>query len=465
MDASEGKILIVDDDPLILKIIEKCLNKAGFQTMTASDGRKGEKQLATGLARAVLLDLNLPDISGKILLERFQREQPGLPIVVVTTTGDVKDVVECMRLGAVDYVQKPVEPTRLVTTLKNALTQAALRTRVESLVRELRQGEGFSAIIGESSAIREQVGLMSRAASSDISVLLLGESGTGKEVAARAIHAESARRSGPFVAVNCGAIPETLMESELFGHEKGAFTGATKARRGLFEQADQGTIFLDEIGELRVDLQVRLLRVLQDKVVTRVGDTRGRVTDVRVIAATNRDIKAEVENKNFRQDLYYRLAVFPIELPPLRDRDDDVTLLASVFIRDFAARHGRTFGGLSARARRALKAYSWPGNIRELKNVTERAVLLEDGREITLASLSDEVVCALDGSSEPIAPGAPPTIETKEDVVPLADIERQVIERALELTGWSVQEAAKRLGIGRATLYRRIEQYGLKQSS
>ncbi len=459
----DAKILIVDDDRLILKVIEKTLTKAGHETLTAEDGKQAEAQIASGPIAAVLLDLNLPDTSGKILLERFKRDYPLVPVVVVTTVGSVEDVVECMRLGAVDYVQKPVDPTRLLTTVANALKQARLRDRLESLARELRQGEGFSAILGQSDVIVDKVKMMARAARSDISVLLLGESGTGKEVAARAIHAESARRTGPFVAVNCGAIPESLMESELFGHEKGAFTGATKARKGLFEQADQGTIFLDEIGELRLDLQVRLLRVLQDKMVTRVGDTQSRVTDVRVLAATNRDIKIAVEEKAFRKDLYYRLAVFPIELPALRERGDDVALLAKVFIQEASKRLlGRELHGLSPRAEKALKAYSWPGNIRELKNVIERAVLLEDGDQVTLSSMSDDVVCALDQAED--SPGLQvAAMETREEIPNLADVERQVIARALELTQWSVREAASRLGIGRATLYRRIEQYGLSK--
>jgi DNA-binding NtrC family response regulator len=366
-----------------------------------------------------------------------------------------------MKRGAVDYLHKPFDGTRLATSVRYATTSGRLKARVASLTTELRKGEGFDALIGESAAIKRCITLMRRAAGSDIAVLLGGESGTGKEVAARAIHAESARRAGPFIAVNCGAIPEGLIESELFGHEKGSFTGAISSRSGCFEQADGGTIFLDEIGELRSDLQVRLLRVLQEHAIQRVGGDRTRKVDVRVVAATNRDLKVEAAAGSFREDLYYRLAVFPVVLPPLRERDSDPLLLTAAFVLRFSERHGKEIDGVSPEARRALQCYPWPGNVRELENVIERAIVLEDGNSISADSLPLEVRTG--GSTlDSAAANGRGLPSTPEDIVSFEEEERQIILRALELTQWNVQEASNRLGLGRATIYRKIERYGLK---
>jgi len=282
-------------------------------------------------------------------------------------------------------------------------------------------------------------------------------------VAARAVHAEGARRNAPFVAINCGAIPEGLIESELFGHEKGAFTGAVGARRGRFEEADGGTIFLDEIGELRVDLQVRLLRVLQEMRIQRVGGTGTRPVDVRVVAATNRDLRGAIASQRFREDLYYRLAVFPVVLPPLREREGDVLVLAEEFLRRFSTRHGRPVKGFTPEARRGLATYAWPGNVRELENVVERAVIMEDGGLVSLGSLPDQVVDVLQAGGADAAPAGPwrgrpaPAGEIR----PLDEEERRLILRALDATRGNVQEAASRLGISRATVYRKLERYGL----
>ncbi len=454
------KVLLVDDDPEILLIVQGILKQESIDTVTAADGKSAIARMQDELPSAIVLDLLLPDTSGKTLLERFQREHPSIPIVILSSQGDVEEVVECMRLGAVDFVQKPVDRTRLLTTVKNAHTQGVLKARVELLAQELRHGQGFDQIIGESKAIVRCVQLLQRAAKSEITVLLQGESGTGKEVAARAIHAESSRRTGPFVAVNCGAIPENLIESELFGHEKGSFTGAHQTRIGRFEQAEGGTIFLDEIGELRLDLQVRLLRVLQERKVQRVGSSLARPINIRVLAATNRDLKAQIDARAFRRDLYYRLAVFPVELPPLRQREGDILLLASAFLRRFAERHDREIKALTPAARRALFAYPWPGNVRELENVIERATILEDGAKLSLGSLPDEVVCAGESPVKGTSGASVPL--DKAEIIPLEDEERRIIQRALDLTGWNVQEAAQRLKIGRATIYRKIERYGLK---
>jgi DNA-binding NtrC family response regulator len=455
------KVLLVDDDPRLLGLVQHHLAEEGFETIWAATGEEGLDILANETPDAIILDLLLPGVSGVELLPKLKNNWPQIPVVVLTAQGDVKLVVECMRLGAVDYLPKPFDGTRLATSVRNATTQGQLKARVESLATELRRGEGFDAIIGESTAVKDAITLMQRAATSDIAVLLGGESGTGKEVAARAIHAESARRTGPFVAVNCGAIPEGLIESELFGHEKGSFTGATHTRSGCFEQADGGTIFLDEIGELRSDLQVRLLRVLQEHQIQRVGGDKTHKVDVRVIAATNRDLKAEAASGEFREDLYYRLAVFPVVLPPLRERDNDSLLLTAAFILRFAERHGKIIDGVSPEARLALQSHPWPGNVRELENVIERAIVLEDGNSISVNSLPFEVRegrgdADVDDLDSRVTPAHP------EEIVTFEEEERLIILRALELTQWNVQEASNRLGLGRATIYRKIERYGLK---
>jgi DNA-binding NtrC family response regulator len=409
----------------------------------------------------VILDLNLPDVRGQVLLEEFRRERPTTPVIVLTGVGNVDDVVECMRLGAHDYLEKPIDSARLVTTLRNACDHFRLRRRVEALAAELQGARGLGELLGESPAMAQAIALLRRAADSDVTVLLEGESGTGKEVAARAVHAESRRRSEPFVAINCGAVAEALVESELFGHERGAFTGAVASRKGLFERADGGTVFLDEIGELRADMQVKLLRVLQEGEVTPVGGAASRDVDVRIVAATNRNLRAEVAARRFRDDLYYRLAVFPVQLPALRDRGADVMVLAEAFLARFASRHGRPPRPLSPEAARAVQAYRWPGNVRELQNVLERACILEDGGCLSLGSLPDEVINAIDEPSPGM--GAPSAAAPASDAIePLELVERRAIVRALEITGWQVREAASRLGVGKATLYRRIERLGLR---
>ena len=474
------KVLLVDDDPMSLQMVAFHLDHADIESTTAASGAEALRAMAEQEPGAIVLDLMLPDVVGAELLDRLHADWPGVPIVVLTAHGAVSEAVDCMRRGASDFVQKPFEGARLVASVRNALTQSALRARVETLSRGLRGGQGFGTILGDSPALRRAIDLLRRAAQSEVTVLIEGESGTGKEVAARALHFESGRRDGPFVAVNCGAIPEGLVESELFGHEKGAFTGAQAVRKGVFEQAEGGTIFLDELGELRTDLQVRLLRVLQERALTRVGGNTSRPVDVRVVAATNRDLRTEVGRGTFREDVYYRIAVFPVRLPALREREGDLPLLASAFLERFASRHRRDLRGFTDEAMAKMRAWRWPGNVRELENTIERAVILEDGQEISLASLPDAVVCGdaeqgaaapapVSSSSPPSSPRAAPAgasavsgpAAVAGEVVPLDEVERRSIVHALEATGGNVQEAANRLRISRATIYRKAERYGL----
>jgi two-component system response regulator HydG len=439
-----GKILLVDDDPTLLEMVGEILKREGMETLRAETGEEALRLARDERPAAVVLDLFLPDVAGKSLLEQLHKEHEHLPVVMLTSRGAVEDVVECMQLGAVDYLQKPFSHTRLVATVKNACQQGVLRARIQSLTKELRRGDGFKAILGTSPAVQKALDLLKHAAKSDVTLLLEGESGTGKEIA------------------------------EMFGHVKGAFTGATSSRQGRFEEADGGTIFLDEIGELRPDLQVRLLRVLQEKAIQRVGGTGSQSVDVRVMAATNRNLKAEVGRGAFREDLFYRLAVFPVRLPPLRERGEDVLVLASAFLRRFATAHGKKLGGFTPEALRALQTYAWPGNIRELENAIERATILEDGSLLSLESLPDDIVLALDvvqgggggGGDEAreraLPVSMPRSAAPPGEIVPFEEEEKRIILRALEATGWNIPEAAARLQIGRATIYRRIARYGLK---
>jgi DNA-binding NtrC family response regulator len=491
----DGRILLVDDDPTALRVVREELLEEDIECRTASSGGEALRLAGEEEPRAVVLDLGLPDMDGLEVLRRLKGVCPEVPVVILTAQDDLSRVVECVQQGALDYIQKPFDRTRFLTTLRNARVQGELRAKVKTLAGALRSREGFGAILGESPAVRKLVEVLDRAARSDVTVLLEGESGTGKEVAARAIHAESGRRTGPFVAVNCGAIPEGVVESELFGHEKGSFTGALATRRGHFEVADGGTILLDEIGELRPDLQVRLLRVLQERVIQRVGGSRTLPVDVRVVASTNRDLQAEARKGAFREDLYYRLAVFPVRLPPLRERGDDVLLLAEAFFRRFSERHRKSVLGFTPEAEKAIRAYPWPGNVRELENVVERATILEDGERISLSSLPDALLACLgpEAPSASLPPGSTPGAYVKVDpgrgiagavpsrtgsfyapallagagagdeILPFEEEERRIILRALERTSWNLQETATRLGIGRATVYRKIEKYGLRR--
>lgn len=454
-------VLVVDDDASLCRLVEFQLEQAGIPCKTCTTGKEALDSLEENLPTAVVLDLMLPDASGHDLLERFRAKNPDLSIVVVTGSDQISTAVDCMKAGATDFLQKPFDHPRLLASVRNAHERGLLSRRL----REAKPNSGLGSIVGDSTPMRTAKELLSKAAGSDVTVLIEGPSGTGKELFARAAHDESHRALGPFIAVNCGAIPESLIESELFGYEKGAFSGADKNRVGLFEQADGGTLFLDEIGELGLDLQVRLLRVLTERQIRPVGSDRERKVDVRVVAATNRNLHEEAAAGHFRGDLYYRLSVFPIALPSLAERNGDRLLLAQFFLERANQRYGKSLS-FDGPALERIDAFNWPGNVRQLENAIERAVVLCGGTQITAEHLPEVVI---QGSPFHVdAPAAPmrPVIDVSqsaEDIAPFAEEFKRILDRALRLTGWNVQEAARRLGIGRATLYRKIQEFDLKR--
>lgn len=462
------RVLVIDDDRVTLRRVRAELEQVGLIVETVDSAAAARAALAAGTHDAVVLDLILPDASGHELLAEIRKGGSGPPVVVLTSSQELDDAVACMQAGAVDFATKPCETVRLQTSIENAIERRELETRVESLTRRLQRGEGFASIQGRSEALRKTLDLLKRAADNDVAILVEGESGTGKEVVARAVHAESARAQGPFIAVNCGAIPGGLIESELFGHEKDAVPGATDLRKGCFELAQGGTLFLDDIGSLTPDIQIKLLQVLQTHAVQRVGGCQHIPVDVRIIAASQGNLRDSIREGKFREDLYYRLAVFPVTLPSLRDRHGDITLLAQAFVQQYANDHGKEIRGLTTEVHEAFEAHNWPGNVRELENVIERAVILEDEDYLRIQSLPQEIV----GDRGPTPKLTPRPAEDEEgptrvvllgdEVVPFQEQERRILLHALEHTGWNVQEAARRLRIGRATVYRKIDRYRLR---
>ncbi len=445
-------VWVVDDDPAIRTLLSFILESAGFTVETFASG--AEVLATAGPApSAVALDLMMPGVDGVAVLKELRRRMPEVPVVVLTAVNDVASAVKVVKLGAFDYLLKPVDAERLVTTVRRAASMRRLEREVERLRSELGERFHLKNIVGSSASMRRVYDQIGKVLESDITVFVSGESGTGKELVAKAIHYGSRRSHGPFVDVNCAAIPEGLQESELFGHEKGAFTGASAAHPGKFEQADGGTIFLDEIGEMTPATQARLLRVLQERTVQRIGGTRRIDLDVRVISASNRDLAQLVREGTFRQDLYYRLVVYPIHLPPLRERTEDIPLLVEHFLAKHAGDAGRRVTRVAPEAMECMVAYPWPGNVRELETVVHRALLVCDGTEIGVGDLPPELVgggrlMVRDDGDEPVQ-----TLEA---------MERRAIRRAVEACGGNLSLAARRLGIGRSTLYRKMDQYGIE---
>src|SRR5262247_2634454 len=386
-----SRILIVDDEPLNLDLLDQELTELGHVTERATDGSEALSKLDTANPDLVLLDYQMPGMNGIEVLREIRKRDQNLPVIIITAYGTIERAVEAVKAGANDFITKPFDPEHLALVVKKALEQAQLRSEVEFFAQELRGRYRFVA--GKNALMGQTVEEAKKAAASKSTVVLLGESGTGKEIFARAIHDWSARRLKPFVAINCVGLTKELLESELFGHEKGAFTGAHQLKRGKMELADGGTVFLDEIGDISAELQTKLLRFLQEREFERVGGNRTITVDVRVIAATNRDLTSVVKEGHFRADLYYRLNVIPIALPPLRQRKEDIGVLAQFFLRRFALETKKDFTGITAQAEESLRAYEWPGNVRELGNVVERAVVLGEGPEITLDDLPTRVAC------------------------------------------------------------------------
>lgn len=458
-----GQVLLIDDDSAVIRLLEFELAEAGVSTVAATSGRQAQEILAKSDIDAIVLDLALPDTTGRELLHEFREHYADIPVIVLTARDEVNEAVICMQLGARDFVTKPFDRTRLLTSVGNACHERRMKAQLELMTEQQRRHNGFASLVSKSAGIDRVKQLLQRAVGNDVTVLIEGESGTGKEVFARALHAESPRASGPFVAVNCGAIPESLIESQLFGHARGAFTGAVEDHAGFFEQAEGGTILLDEIGELPLASQVRLLRVLQERSVQRVGDREPRRVDVRVIAATNRNLESMAKSGKFRLDLFYRLAVFPVTLPPLRERGNDVLLLSEAFLERTCQRHNQARLHLDDRAKTAIQSYDWPGNVRELENAIERACLLANDLTVTASDLPDAVLDQLLGDDQ--ASNDPtPVLSADQPVRTLAEEERRLILRALELTDWNLSQAAQQLGIGRATIYRKIDRYGLSRA-
>jgi len=449
------RILIVDDDPGLRESLALVLAAEGYEVAAAADAEAALRLAEEAPTDVVLCDLRMPGMDGLELLPHLARRLPGATLILMSAYGSAELAIEAMRRGAYDYLAKPFQPSEALLALRKARERERLRRSNQLLRREMERAVGERPIVAASPAMIEVLELLERAAEFKTTVLLTGESGTGKEVLARAIHAQSGRREEAFVGVNCGAIPENLLESELFGHARGAFTGADRARRGLFLEADGGTLFLDEIGELPPTLQVKLLRVLQEEEVRPVGESKSRRVDVRVLAATARDLEADVAEGRFRQDLFYRLNVVRVRVPPLRERRDDIPLLVDHFLGRFREVLGRPVRGLSDEALDTLVTYSWPGNVRELENVMERAMILASGDRITLRELPANVLDEASGGAP--APGANDLSLRRARRA----AEAEAIRRALAATDGNRTQAARLLEISHRALLYKLKEYGL----
>lgn len=451
---SQEKILIVDDDRSIRWALDKTLESWGYETVQAETVAEANEKFVAEEPAAVLLDIDLPDGSGLDVLTHITESDPNAIVIMVTGNVDVKNTVAALRGGAHDFIGKPVNLEELRVTLRNGLEVKSLRREVVASRRERNIEAGFEHIIGDSIAMQKAVELAKRVAASDVAAILLqGETGTGKDLFARAIHQASERADGPYLAINCAALPATLIESELFGHEKGAFTDAKARKEGLLEQAQGGTVFLDEIGEIELSLQAKLLRVLEAKVFRRVGGLKDIPLNVRVIAASNRDLKKESAEERFRLDLYYRLAVIQVDIPPLRERGDDVLQLTEFYLRKANVK-GRTveLKGLAKEVVQIFRAYDWTGNVRELRNVIERASILENGELITTEYLPADLLSKYDGRS---AGGA--GILLPPEGIPMADVELDLARQAFDREKGNLTRAARLLHISRDQLRYRLK--------
>ncbi|BCA80650.1 sigma-54 dependent transcriptional regulator [Desulfuromonas sp. AOP6] len=449
------KILVVDDEHLIRWSLEQNLRKQGYDVGTAASGEEAIKAVQEDAPDLILLDIQLPGINGLDVLQKVKDIDDEIIVIMVTALGVLETAVQAMRMGAFDYVNKPFNLDELAIVINKALETGDLKKEVANLRTVHSHKFGINQIIGNSRHMKNVLAMVEKIARSDAStVLIQGESGTGKELIAKAIHYESARAEKPFMAINCAAVPETLLESELMGHEKGAFTDAKMLKKGLFELADGGTIFLDEIGDMEPGMQAKLLRVLEERSFRRVGGTKDIRVDVRIISATNKDLLKGIEDGSFRNDLYYRIQVIPIYLPALRERKDDILPLTEHFVSHFNREFGKSVKGISKMAEKFLLEYGWPGNIRELKNVLERAIILENDETLLLEHLPQEIVAKATTGSGPLSFRIPP------EGVDIEEVERELIRQALEVSEGNQSKAAKLLHLGIDAFRYRMKKFG-----
>ncbi len=447
-------ILAVDDDKSISTLVKSILSlEKHYEVNTVISGEACLKYIRDQIPDLVLMDIQMPGIDGIETLKRVKEFDSRIPVVMMSAHGTIERAVRSMKLGAYDFITKPIERERLLITVKNALMTSSLKREVDELKSELKSKYTFKNIIGQSGVMQEVFKSVEKIVDSNVTVLIQGESGTGKELIARAIHNHSRTRSNrPFVAVNCTALPESLLESELFGHEKGSFTGAVGRRVGKFEQASSGTIFLDEVGLMSPTTQAKVLRVLQEREFERVGGTELIKVDVRVISATNKDLEEEMKKGEFREDLFYRISVFPIKLPALRERKEDIPLLAAHFLKKYNEQENKQIEGISPEALELLMAYNWPGNVRELENAIERAVVLTTNNEIG----AKELPTAVRSLGEKKLYESDNTLSSW-----IEKLEEEALRQALLENEGNISKTAKKLGIGRATIYRKAKKYGL----
>ncbi len=449
--ASEIRVLLAEDDVDTHDEWRESLAAWGFKPEVAEDGERALELIKTFDPHILVADLRMPRKDGLQLLRDIQDLGINLPTIMISGQGDIPDAVEALKLGALDYLRKPVDPPHLRRVLNNLAENISMREENLALRRRLAQVGELGALLGSSLAMRRVIASIERLASSSASVVITGESGTGKELVARTIHELSPRRAAPYVPVNCAAIPETLMESELFGHERGSFTGADRRKEGCFEVANNGTLLLDELTDMKVELQAKLLRVIEEQKLRRVGGTAEIPIDVRVLAASNRDVDQAVRDGTLRADLYYRLKVFTIELPPLRERVDDLPALAQMFVQHYATLNHREIAGLDEECLSALKANPWPGNVRQLRNVMERAVIVAEGRTIRKRDLPEEFRTTQSGDAASINVRLGSSLE---------DVEKVLITRTIEFTGGNKTRAAEILGVSAKTLYNKLDRFG-----
>ncbi len=453
--ATSARILVADDEEEIRYMLRLHLDREGFEVATADDGSQALERLRTGAFDCVLCDLVMPETTGMQVLEALADAGDPTPVILMSAHADVDTALQAVKLGAVDYIPKPFRTEEVLFRLRKAIQQTELAAEVTRLREAVGEQLNFDGILTRSKAMQQVFNTIRKVADYKTTVLLQGESGTGKELVARALHFNSVRSARPFIAVNCGAIPENLLESELFGHVRGAFTDATRTRRGLFEEADRGTLFLDEIGELPMSLQVKLLRVLQESEIRRVGDSKTMPVDVRVVAATIRDLGTEVKNGGFREDLYYRLNVLNLPLPPLRERRGDIPALVEHFVDKFNTRLGTRITGVDGPTMKLLVQYAWPGNVRELENAIERAMVLADASQLTVEDLAPRIRESQDRIRQTLASGELSIKKTTRI------IEEELITRALTKTGGNRTRASELLEISHIALLYKIKDYAV----